>query len=156
MSTVTLLNHSGNDKVTATGLLSDQRGAASLEMTIVSLFMMLVLLVPLADLAIAGFRFISAHQALRDMGQRTEYTPPADVTSASSISAWTSSLPAKIDGYSISAQVFCGSGTLLAPDATCPTLAKRYKFTTSFSLSPMVLGNVLCSTCTVTYSQPFQ
>jgi len=146
----------GNDKVTATSLLSNQRGAASLEMTIVSLFMMLFLLVPLADLAIAGFRFNAAYQALRDMGQRTEFSPPADVTSSSSIASWQSSLPSTVDGYSVSAQVYCGNPAALAPCASSATLPKYYTFTTSFTLAPLVLGPLLCSTCTVRYSQPFQ
>src|SRR4051794_13087064 len=75
----------GKNKVTSTGLLSDQRGAAALEMTIVSLFMMLSLLVPLADLAVAGFHYISAWQTLRAFGQSILYNPPPDVTKAS---AW--------------------------------------------------------------------
>src|SRR4051812_6855110 len=79
---------SGKDKVTSTGLLSDQRGAAALEMTIVSLFMMLTLLLPLAALPTAGFRYISAWQALRGFGQSIQYSPPQDVTNVSS--AWTS------------------------------------------------------------------
>jgi Flp pilus assembly protein TadG len=147
----------GNDKVTATRLLSDQRGAASLEMTIVAFFMMVGLLVPLADLAITGLKFNSAYQALRDMGQRTQFSPPADVTSSTSIASWQSSLPSSVDGYSVSAQVYCGNPGTLAPCASAPAnLPKFYTFTTSFALSPMVLGKMLCSTCTVTYSQPFQ
>src|SRR6516164_2745055 len=69
--------------------ISDQRGAVALEMPIVWLFMMLTLLLPLADLAIAGFKFISAHQALRDMGQRTQYSTP-DATDSGSITNWKS------------------------------------------------------------------
>ena len=75
----------GKDKLTSTTLLSDQRGAVAFEMPIVWLFMMMSLLLPLADLAIAGFQFISAHQALRDMGQRTQYSTP-DATDPNSIS----------------------------------------------------------------------
>ena len=55
-------------------LLSDQRGAVAFEMPIVWLFLMMSLLLPLADVAIAGFQFISAYQALRDLGQCTQYT----------------------------------------------------------------------------------
>ena len=68
--------------------IADQRGAVALEMPIVVFFLMICLLLPLADLAIAGFQFISAHQALRDMAQRTEYYRPDDVTSAASITDW--------------------------------------------------------------------
>jgi hypothetical protein len=133
--------------------IADQRGAVAFEMPIVYYFLIMLLLLPLADVAVAGFRFISAHQALRDMGQRTQYTPPGDVTSLSSITTWKNSLPASVDGYTVSADVYCG-GTL-APCAAGPS-SKYYTFTTSFTLSPMVLGAMLCSTCTVSYSQPFQ
>ena len=40
----------GKDKVTSTNLLSDQRGAVAFEMLIVWLFLMMGLLLPLADL----------------------------------------------------------------------------------------------------------
>ena len=69
--------------------------------------MMMSLLLPLADLAIAGFRFISAHEALRDMGQRTQYSTP-DATDPASITNWKSSLPTTVDGFPISAKVYCG------------------------------------------------
>jgi hypothetical protein len=129
------------------------------ELPIIWGLLMFTLLLPLADVAIAGFQFISAHQALRDMGQRTQYSPPTDVTSSASITSWMNALPTQISNYTITAQVYCGSpGTLApcAPDASGKISAKYYKFSTSFTLSPLVLGTVLCSTCTVSYSQPFQ
>lgn len=135
--------------------IADQRGVVAFETMIVYLFLGVSLFLPLADAAVAGLKFNSAYEALRNMGQRTQYDPPTDVTSSASITAWKSSLPGTIDGYSVTVNVYCGSGTL-APSSTCPPLAKYYTFTTSFSLSPLVLGSVLCSTCTVTYSQPFQ
>jgi hypothetical protein len=144
----------GKDKLTS--LLSDQRGAVAFEMPFVWLFMMMSLLLPLADLAIAGFKFTFAFKALRNMGQLTQdmkqltkYYPPADVTSAASITAWKSSLPATVNGYPISAKVYCGDPGTEAPCASVATVPKYYTFTTSFTLSPMVLGSVLCSTCTV-------
>jgi hypothetical protein len=145
----------GKDKLTSTTLLSDQRGAVALEMPIVWLFMMMTLLLPLADLAIAGFRFISAHQALRDMGQRTQYST-LDATDPNSITSWKSSLPTTVDGYPISAKVYCGDPGTEAPCAGA-TWPKYYVFSTSFTLSPMVLPvSVLCRSCTVNYSQRFQ
>ena len=144
----------GKDKSTFTTLLSDQRGVVALEMPAVALFMMIGLLVPLADLAIAGLKFISAHQALRDMGQRTQYFMP-DATDPNSITAWKSSLPTTVDGYPISTKVYCGDPGTEAPCAGA-TWPKYHLFSTSFTLSPMVLGSVLCSTCTVNYSQRFQ
>jgi hypothetical protein len=133
--------------------IADQRGAVALETLIVIFFMIVSLLLPLADLAIAGFNFMSAHQALRDMGQRVQFRPPADVSPAG-ITAWQTSLPATVDGYTVSAQVYCGNPVATCTDATFP---KYYTFTTTFDLSPFILPpSVLCRTCTVTYSQPFQ
>ena len=87
-------------------LLSDQRGAVAFEMLIVWLFMMMSLLLPLADVAIAGFQFVSAWEALRAFGQYVQLHPPPDVTNTSS---WTSTLPTTVAGYPISnVQVLCG------------------------------------------------
>ena len=134
--------------------IANQRGVVALEMPAVVFFLMISLLLPLADLAIAGFKFISAHQALRDMGQRTQYSTP-DATDSGSIANWKSSLPTTVGGYPISAKVYCGDPGTEAPCAGT-TLPKYYTFETSFPLSPMVLKSVLCSTCTVKYSQRFQ
>jgi hypothetical protein len=134
--------------------IADQRGVVAFEMPFVTILLIFSLLLPLADVAIAGFRFISAHQALRDMGQRTQYSTP-DATDANSISTWQSSLPTTVDGYTVSATIKCGdAGT--APPCAGTDFPKYYTFQTSFSLSPMVLGSVLCSTCTVNYLQRFQ
>ena len=62
--------------------IADQRGAVAFEMPFVFLFMMFSLLLPLADVAIAGFQYISAWQALRAFGQSIQYHPPPDVTNA--------------------------------------------------------------------------
>jgi hypothetical protein len=43
--------------------IEDQRGAIAFEMPIVWLFLMMSLLLPLADVAIAGFQFVSAWEA---------------------------------------------------------------------------------------------
>src|SRR5690242_14342858 len=63
--------------------LADQRGAVAFEMLIVFGFLITVLLLPLADVAIAGFQYISAWQSLRAFGQSIQYDPPDDVTNAS-------------------------------------------------------------------------
>ncbi|MDA9397727.1 TadE/TadG family type IV pilus assembly protein [Bradyrhizobium sp. CCBAU 45389] len=137
--------------------VGDQRGAAAFEMAIIYLVLVFSLLLPLADLAIAGFRFISAQQALRDMGQRTQYSPPADVTDPSVISAWKSALPATISGFTITPQVYCGSPGTVAPCSSgAASIVKYYTFSTTFTLTPMVLGSALCSSCTITYTQRFQ
>ena len=134
--------------------MADQRGTVAFEMPIVWLFLTMSLLLPLADLAVAGLEFISAYQALRDMGQRTQYST-FDVTDPASITNWKSSLPTTVGGYPISAKVYCGDPGTEAPCAGT-TLPKFYTFETSFPLSPMVLKSVLCSTCTVKYSERFQ
>src|SRR5438309_2654503 len=87
--------------------LADQRGAVALEVPAVWLFLMLIVLLPLADIAVAGFRFISARQALRNFGQSILYSPPPDVTNASN---WSSAAVAKADTrYPIpSIQLICG------------------------------------------------
>ena len=136
--------------------IANQRGAVAFETVIVYGFMMIFLLLPLADLAIAGLKFNSAYQALRDMGQLTQYSN-LDATDPASISTWQSSLPTTVDGYTVSATVKCGdAGT--APPCAGTTWPKYYIFSISFTLSPMspMLKSVLCSTCTVNYSQRFQ
>jgi len=134
--------------------IADQRGAVAFETILVYLFMITSLLLPLADVAVAGLKFNSAYQALRDMGQRTQYSTP-DATDPASISTWQSSLPATVDGYPVSATVYCGDPGTVAPCAGT-TFPKYYIFSTSFTLSPMVLGSLLCSTCPVNYKQRFQ
>src|SRR4051812_28035319 len=104
------------DKLISTTLLSDQRGAVAFEMIIVYLFMVTSLLLPLVDVAIAGLKFNSAYQALRDMGQRTQYSTP-DATDPVSISTWQSSLPTTVDGYAVTATVKCGDAGTAAPCA---------------------------------------
>jgi Flp pilus assembly protein TadG len=49
--------------------IADQRGAVALETLIVMFFLITSLLLPLADLGIAGFQFLFAWQALRNFGQ---------------------------------------------------------------------------------------
>ncbi|MBR1179811.1 hypothetical protein JQ617_37995 [Bradyrhizobium sp. KB893862 SZCCT0404] len=135
--------------------IADQRGAVAIEGLFVYSLMMFTLLLPLADVAIAGFKYISAYQALRDMGQYTQYSPPPDATDATSITTWQNSLPATVSGYTVSAAVKCGNAGTAAP-CVGTDFPKYYTFQTSFTLSPLVLGSAFCSTCTVNYSQRFQ
>src|SRR6516225_1321269 len=92
-----------------TSFIADQRGAVAFEMLIVFLFLGLSLLLPLADIAVAGIQYISAWEALRAFGQSIQYAPPSDVTNAS---AWATSALAKADPrFSIpSIQLVCGDG----------------------------------------------
>ena len=143
--------------------IADQRGAVALEMPIVWLFMTLTLLVPLADLAVAGFQYISAWQALRAFGQYVQYHSPPDVTNTST---WASTLPSTVAGYPISnVQVLCGNtdagAVCSSTNVTLPI--KYYSYTTTVTLAPMVLRSVLCTSSntnscsfTLPYSERFQ
>jgi hypothetical protein len=98
------------------------------------------LLLPLADVAIAGFRFISAWEALRAFGQSIQYNTP-DFTNPSD---WSSKRPTAVGGYPINnLQVLCGD-TKVACSTTNTASPKYYSYTTSVTLSPIVLRQVLC------------
>jgi hypothetical protein len=145
--------------------IADQRGAVAFEMLIVFLFLGVSLLLPLADVAIAGFQFISAWEALRAFGQYVQLHPPPDVTNTSS---WRSTLPTTAAGYPISnVQVLCGDtgagAVCSSANVTLPT--KYYSYTTTVTLAPMTpwLRPVLCTSgnanpCSFTlpYSERFQ
>jgi hypothetical protein len=139
--------------------MADQRGVVAFETLIVYLFLVLFLLLPLTDVAAAGFQFISAWEALRGFGQYVQYNTPPDPTD---ISSWTSRLPASVGGYPINnVQVLCentGAGAACtSTNISWPT--KYYSYTTTVTLAPMVLSSVLCPTsCTYTlsYSERFQ
>jgi hypothetical protein len=142
-------------------LFADQRGAVAFEMLIVFAFLILVLLLPLADMAFAGFLFISARQALRAFGQSILYTPPDDVANASS---WVTSAKAKADpNYPVSTiNLICGDANAIC-SASNTASPKSYSYSTTVTLAPMVLGPVLCTgggangcTFTLSYSERFQ
>jgi hypothetical protein len=137
--------------------LADQRGAVAFETIIVYIFLVSSLLMPLADVAAAGFQFISAWAALRGFGQYLQYNPPPDVTNAA---AWMSNALAKADpSFPIpNIQLVCGNSNA-ACSASNLGLPKYYTFTTTVTLAPIVLRSVLCpSSCTYTlsYSEQFQ
>ena len=141
--------------------MADQRGAVAFETPIVISFLIFFLLLPLADVAIAGFQFISAWETLRAFGQYVQLHPPPDVTNTSS---WT--LPTTVAGYPISnVQVLCGDtnagAVCSSANVTLPT--KYYSYATTVTLKPMVLSAVLCTSnnankCSFTlpYSERFQ
>jgi hypothetical protein len=141
--------------------IADQRGAVAFEMLFVFAFMMFSLLFPLADVAVAGFQYISAWEALRAFGQSIQYAPPPDVTNPSS---WALSALAKANpNFPIpSIQLVCGDSQI-ACSATNTASPKYYSYTTTVTLAPMVLRSVLCTSnatnpCTYTlpYSERFQ
>jgi hypothetical protein len=144
----------GKDKLISTILLSDQRGAVAFEMLIVFLFMFMVLLLPLADVAIAGFQYMSAWQSLRTFGQYLQYKQPSDVTNTSN---WGITVPAGISAP----VVVCGDGVPPTPCSDASLLPKYYSYSTTVTLAPMVV-TALCSgqaspcTYTLFYSERFQ
>lgn len=143
--------------------LADQRGAAALEVPAIWLFLMLIILLPLADIAVAGFQFISARQALRNFGQSILYSPPPDVTNAS---AWSSTATAKSDSkYPISSiQFICGDSNAVCTSANSgPDQPKYYVYSTTITLTPIVTRTWLCNSTnsnpcsfTLSYSERFQ
>jgi hypothetical protein len=137
--------------------VADQRGAVAFEMPFVFGFMILVLLLPLADMAIAGFQFISAWGALRSFGQSIQYSPPLDVTNAST---WIADAIKNADpDYPIPIQSFrilcgdnnaaCSSGNTASP--------KYYSYATTVTLAPMtpMLKPVMCPNGNCTYTLPY-
>ncbi|MCC8964651.1 hypothetical protein H8A95_20610 [Bradyrhizobium sp. Pear76] len=140
-------------------LIRDQRGVVAFEMPFVFFFLFVVILLPLVDLAIAGFQYITAWEALRAFGQSIQYDPPPDVTNAAT---WQSTALAKADTrYPISNfQLFCVDTSTPTPCSSANTNAptKYYSYSTSFTLAPMVLRSLCGSSCTITlyYSERFQ
>ncbi|MGY4286193.1 hypothetical protein ACVWXO_005413 [Bradyrhizobium sp. LM2.7] len=137
-------------------LIADQRGAAAFEMLIVFAFLGVSLLLPLADVAAAGFRFVSAWGALRSFGQRIQYDPPPDITDWAS---WKLGLPTSVAGYPINnLQVLCGDA-MTACSAANFASPKYYTYGTTVTVSPIILTAVLCAnSCsyTLSHSERFQ
>lgn len=143
-------------------LIADQRGAVAFETMIVYIFLVSFLLMPLADVAAAGFQFISAWAALRGFGEYIQYAPPPDVTNASS---WASTARAKADPrFPISnLLVVCGDAKAICSSSNVSAPVKYFSYTTTVTFAPIVLRPVLCTSgnanpCTFTlpYSERFQ
>jgi hypothetical protein len=154
-------------------LLADRRGAVAFEMLIVFAFLLIFLLLPAADLAVASFQFISAWEALRSFGAYVQYNTPSDVTNLSSWSAGSSgqnpsTSTTTVAGYTISkVQVLCGDtgfGVACTSSNINNLPARYYSYTTTVTLKPMVLTKVLCTnyknanpcSFTLPYSERFQ
>lgn len=135
--------------------IADQRGAVAFETMIVYIFLVASLFMPLADVAAAGFRFLSAWTALRSFGQYIQYNNPPDPTDPGT---WISGLQKTVAGHTISnIQVMCGTTNCNSGNLTLTP--KYFTFTTTVTLAPIVLTSVLCpSSCTYTlpYSERFQ
>jgi hypothetical protein len=141
---------------------TDRRGAVALEMPIVFTFIMFSLLFPLADVAVAGFQFLAAHQMMRDLGQWLQYHAPPDVTVANTGGSGTwlasaQSAETAMGGSFSNLKVFCGTALCSASNVATPIY---YSFATTVTVSPMVLTSVLCpgGNCsyTLTYSEQIQ
>jgi len=143
-------------------LIADQRGAVSFEVPAVWYFLMLFVLLPVADVAVASLKFIAAKQALRNYGQYLQYNPPPDVTNLTS-GNWL--------GTAESKKAFDGRFTIAGPQVLCngnpctdPTVVpKYYLFSTTVTLQPIITGMLLCTstgndpcTFTMSYSERFQ
>ena len=135
--------------------VADQRGAASFEMVFVFGLLMLGFLLPLADVAKAGFQYLSAVQALRSFGQSILYSPPIDLSDTSS---WVATAIAKADtNFPVSNfQLTCGDSNAACSGANT-AMPRYYSYSTTFTLSPLVLQSVLCTgggsnSCTLTLS----
>jgi hypothetical protein len=141
--------------------MADQRGAVAFETLIVYFFMVTILLLPLADVAAAGFQFISGWEALRGFGQYVQYHTPPDPTS---IATWKSGLTTTtVGGYAIgNIQVMCGDANTACTSANVTSVPKYYSYSTTVTLAPIGptwLRQALCpSSCTYTlaYSERFQ
>jgi len=141
--------------------ITDRRGAVAFETLLVYLFIVTSLLLPLADVAAAGFQFISGWAALRAFGQLIQYKAPADPTN---ITTWKSTLPATVSGFPINnVQVLCGDSQAACSSANISSPVKYFSYATTVTLAPMVLSSILCTSgnansCSFTlpYSERFQ
>jgi hypothetical protein len=137
--------------------MADQRGAVAFELPVIYYFLGFSLFLPLADVAMAGFQYVSAHGALRAFGQYIQYNNPPDPTNPGT---WVSGLHKTIEGYTIgNIQVMCGDASTVCSSSNITSIPKYFTFSTTFTLSPLLLTRVLCpSTCTYTlsYSERFQ
>jgi Flp pilus assembly protein TadG len=146
------------------GIAADERGAVAFETVIVYIFIVIALLLPMADIAVAAFQYLSASAALRSYAtylQSNRPPDPTDTTSdATSISTWKSNLRTSSAGYSIgNLQVLCGDAGAGAACTSTNNIVQYYSYATSVTLTPIVLSALLCPTsCTYTlqYTERFQ
>ena len=128
----------GKDKLTSTTLLSDQRGAVAFEMPIVWLFLMMSLLLPLADLLSLAFSLYPRGGHCVNFGQYRSTRP--DVTNVVSLGQRTHygcGLSHQQSPSPLRRCTACSPSNSVSP--------KYYSYTTTVTLSPMVLRPVLCN-----------
>jgi hypothetical protein len=146
-------------------LIADQRGAIAFEVPAIWMLLMLSVLLPLADVAVASMKFIAAKQALRNYGQYLQYNPPPDVTNLNS-GSWLSTAQSK---KSFDARFTITDPQVLCNGISCtdPTVVpKSYSYSTTVTLTPIVpliTRPLLCTstnndpcTFTMSYSERFQ
>jgi Flp pilus assembly protein TadG len=82
------------------GLLADRRGVAAFEFVLIAAFLLLVLLLPIADVGVAALRYMQVRQAMRDLGALVQYpkNQPPDLTAVSA-ATWT--LPKMVGTFSV-------------------------------------------------------
>ena|SRR5689334_24145676 len=142
----------------AVSFSADERGAVAFELLIVYPFLLLGIMLPLTDLAVAGLQWISARQALHAFGQSILYSAPDDLGSTSSWFTAANAKAAELDYPISNLQLVCGDGGAACSSANTAS-PKYYSFDTTVTLSPMVMSAVLCSnscTYTLSYSARFQ
>jgi hypothetical protein len=139
-------------------LFADRRGAVSVELIFVYPALIMGILLPMFDIAIAGFQYLSARQALHSFGQYLMYSPPDNLADTTD---WMTTALAKGNtlGYSISSiQLICGDSEV-ACSSTNTALPKYFSYSTTVTLTPLMLTSVLCPnscTYTISYSTRFQ
>jgi Flp pilus assembly protein TadG len=133
-------------------LWRDRRGIAAMEAVLV-LPILIALLLPITDLGLAALQYMSAYQALRDVGAYAQYHIPSDL-----IAQWTS------PDTSVTATIMCTSS--LGQPQVCSSPfgnPKWFVFTNHITLKPMFPAlSAVCpsgqTTCTypITFTQRFQ
>jgi hypothetical protein len=143
--------------------VADRRGAVAFETLMVYLVLATTLFLPLADMGVAGYQFLSAYAALRAFGEYVQYPLTISGFDPTDSSTWPSGT--SIGGYQISnPQVLCGdtSAGVACTSTNVATLPAKYlTYSTTVTLAPMapMMKSVLCrSSCkyTVSYSERFQ
>lgn len=123
--------------------LRDQRGAIAFETLLVYIVMVTALLLPLADVGVAGLQYTQAWAALRNYGQCIQYNN-IDPTN---VSGWTNPCPGTFQGYTMSSlNVYCGDNSPLAAcTSSNAALPMWFSYSTTFTLHPLLLTSVLCN-----------
>ena len=129
-------------------LWMDRRGAVALEAVMVMSTIGFALFWPIADIGVAGAKYISTLQALRNYGAYLQYHVPLDVSQAA--------YAVSVSGHSVTVQTLCGDPPGVACAANSTVTPKYYSLSTTISFSPIVLQSVFGGSHPVVYFQRFQ